>query len=72
MLKESRLPQDIQECWTINSSIIRKAGEDVLIVTSGKGPPDDKEAWWWNEDIHNVFKTKVEAKKLWVLNENQE
>ena len=62
MLKELRLPQDIQEWCTIKSSVIRKAGEDVLGVTSGKEPPDDKEAWWWNEEVQNVLKTNNEVK----------
>ena len=38
-------------------------GEHVLGKTSGKGPPGDKESWWWNEDIQKAIKKKAEARK---------
>ena len=36
MLKESKLPEEVQEWWEHNRSVIKKVGEEVLGRTSGK------------------------------------
>ncbi|XP_046993968.1 uncharacterized protein LOC124606052 [Schistocerca americana] len=62
VLREVKLPEGVQEWWSYNSNLITKAGKDVLGVTTGKGPPEDKEAWWWNEEVQKVIKVKKDAK----------
>ncbi len=57
--------EGVQEWWRVNSEVIRKAAEEVLGLTSGKGPPPDKETWWWNREVQEVVKEKKEAKKKW-------
>lgn len=72
VLREVKLPDDVQEWWSYNSNVITKAGKDVLGVTTGKGPPEDKEAWWWNEEVQKAIKVKKDAKKQWDLTGRQE
>ena len=55
----------VQEWWTANSRVLRRAGEEVLGKTSGKKAPADKEAWWWNEEVQQIVKRKKILKKEW-------
>lgn len=41
----------------------RKIGEEVLGRTSGQ-TFNDKESWWWNEEVQQAIKAKKEAKKI--------
>ncbi|KAK4299957.1 hypothetical protein Pmani_027812 [Petrolisthes manimaculis] len=52
------------------NEVIRQAGEDIFGKTSGKGPPNDKETWWWNEEVAECIKEKKEAKKSYYRNRN--
>ena len=65
VLRELDFPETVQEWWGVNSKMIRTVGEEVVGKTSGKGPPEDKEAWWWNEEVQAEVKKKKEAKKRW-------
>ncbi|KAG8227463.1 hypothetical protein J437_LFUL011629 [Ladona fulva] len=59
--------------WKLKEDeLSRNADKEILGVTSAKGPPEDKETWWWNEDVNNSFKAKKEAKKKWDLSGSQE
>ena len=46
--------------------MLRKVGEKVLGMTSGKWK-NRKETWWWNEEVQESIKEKKEAKKTWDL-----
>ncbi|KAG8234532.1 hypothetical protein J437_LFUL013102 [Ladona fulva] len=72
VLEKLRLPKGVQEWWEINSNIIRKAGEEILGKISGKGPPEEKETWWWNKEVQKEIKEKKEAKMRWDLTGSQE
>nr|XP_027226231.1 uncharacterized protein LOC113818249 [Penaeus vannamei] len=54
-----------REWWENNSGVIRAVGEEVLGKTSGKGPPENKESWWWNEEVQ--VNEKEEVKKKWEI-----
>ncbi|XP_046994250.1 uncharacterized protein LOC124606312 [Schistocerca americana] len=69
--KRLKLPEDVQERWSSNSNVIAKAGKDNLCVTKGKGPPEGKEAWWWNKEVQKVTKVKKVAKKKKKRKEKQ-
>ncbi|XP_047120321.1 uncharacterized protein LOC124803182 [Schistocerca piceifrons] len=56
----------------INSAVIRKTGEEVFGLTSGRGVPKDKEAWWWNEEVQKVVKEKKVPKKKWDMSGSAE
>jgi len=47
----------------VNSDIIRQVGEELLGKTSGKGVLQDKETWWWNNDVQENVMAKKKAKK---------
>nr|XP_027232843.1 uncharacterized protein LOC113824304 [Penaeus vannamei] len=40
-------------------------------MTSGKGPPNDKETWWWKEELSETIKQKI-ARKEYYKNRNEE
>ena len=63
VLRDIRLENDADDWWNVNSRMILTVGEHVLGKTSGKGPPGDKESWWWNEDTQKAIKKKAEARK---------
>ena len=44
--------------------MLRKTAETVLGVTFGKRK-EDRETWWWNEEVQESIKEKKEAKKAW-------
>ena len=45
VLNERRLLENVQELWEENSTVIVRAGQEVLGVTTGRMPPGDKETW---------------------------
>ncbi|XP_046987275.1 uncharacterized protein LOC124582722 [Schistocerca americana] len=63
VLEKVKLAESVQEWWKINSAVIRKTGEEVFGLTSGRGLPKDKEAWWWNEEVQKVVKEKKDPKR---------
>ena len=40
--------------------------------TSGKDPPQDKETWWWNNEVREKVKENMEAKKTYDRMGNEE
>ena len=48
---EVRPKEDANEWWEETSQVIRKVAEEVLGKTSGKGTPQGKDTWWWNEEV---------------------
>ncbi|XP_066963981.1 uncharacterized protein [Macrobrachium rosenbergii] len=44
--------------------VIKRVGGEVLGKTSGKKPPDDKEAWRWNDEVKEVLKAKKDLGKV--------
>ena len=51
--------------WDKTAEMLRKTAEIVLGVTFGKRK-EDRDIWWWNEEVQNSIKEKKEAKKAWV------
>ena len=43
VLSERRLLENVQEWWEENSTVIVRAGQEVLCMTTGRRPPGDKE-----------------------------
>ncbi|XP_049957891.1 uncharacterized protein LOC126474461 [Schistocerca serialis cubense] len=72
VLGKVKSAESVQEWWKINSDVIRKTGEEVLGLTSGRGVPKDKEAWWWNEEVQKVVKEKKDAKRKWDMSGSAE
>ena len=57
---KDRLPDE----WDKTAEMLRKSAETVLGVTFGK-QKEDRETWWWNEEVQENIKEKKEAKKAW-------
>ena len=58
MLSEIRLLENVQEWWEENSTVILRAGQEVLGMTTGRRPHGDKETWWWNDVVKDVIRAK--------------
>ena len=48
--------------WDKTAKMLRKTAETVLGVIFGKWK-EDRETWWWNEEVQESIKEKKEAKK---------
>ncbi|KAK3572548.1 hypothetical protein QTP86_000448 [Hemibagrus guttatus] len=61
------LPDD----WETTAEVIRETGRKVLGVSSGKWK-EDKETWWWNEEVQDSIQRKRLAKKKWDMDKTEE
>ncbi|MCI4391424.1 hypothetical protein PGIGA_G00134180 [Pangasianodon gigas] len=61
------LPDD----WETTAEVIRVTGRKVLGVSSGR-KKEDKETWWWNEEVQDSIQRKRLAKKKWDMDRTEE
>ncbi|KAK3549709.1 hypothetical protein QTP86_007157 [Hemibagrus guttatus] len=61
------LPDD----WETTAEVIRETGRKVLSVSSGRRK-EDKETWWWNEEVQDSIQRKRLAKKKWDMDRTEE
>ncbi|KAK3524905.1 hypothetical protein QTP86_011517 [Hemibagrus guttatus] len=61
------LPDD----WETTAEVIRETGRKVLGVSSGRRK-EDKETWWWNEEVQDSIQWKRLAKKRWDMDRTEE
>ncbi|KAK3547692.1 hypothetical protein QTP86_026941, partial [Hemibagrus guttatus] len=61
------LPDD----WESTAEVIRETGRKVLGVSSGRRK-EDKETWWWNEEVQDSIQRKRLAKKKWDMDRTEE
>ncbi|KAK3567194.1 hypothetical protein QTP86_012678 [Hemibagrus guttatus] len=61
------LPDD----WETTAELIRETGRKVLGVSSGRWK-EDKETWWWNEEVQDSIQRKRLAKKKWDMDRTEE
>ncbi|KAK3574634.1 hypothetical protein QTP86_011546 [Hemibagrus guttatus] len=61
------LPDD----WETTAEVIRETGRKVLGVSSGRRK-EDKETWWWNEEVQDSIQRKRLSKKKWDMNRTEE
>ncbi|KAK3544091.1 hypothetical protein QTP86_001479 [Hemibagrus guttatus] len=61
------LPDD----WESTAEVIRETGRNVLGVSSGRRK-EDKETWWWNEEVQDRIQRKRLAKKKWDMDRTEE
>ncbi|KAK3541850.1 hypothetical protein QTP86_008057 [Hemibagrus guttatus] len=61
------LPDD----WETTAEVIRETGRKVLGVSYGRRK-EDKETWWWNEEVQDSIQRKRLAKKKWDIDRTEE
>ncbi|KAK3569591.1 hypothetical protein QTP86_002168 [Hemibagrus guttatus] len=61
------LPDD----WETTAEVIRETGRKVLGVSSGRRK-EDKETWWWNEEVQDSIQRKRLAKEKWDMDRTEE
>ncbi|KAK3549302.1 hypothetical protein QTP70_034530 [Hemibagrus guttatus] len=57
--------------WENTAEVIRETGRKVLGVSSGRRK-EDKETWWWNEEVQDSIQRKRIAKKKWDMDRTEE
>ncbi|KAK3510812.1 hypothetical protein QTP70_022737 [Hemibagrus guttatus] len=61
------LPDD----WETTAEVIRETERKMLGVLSGRRK-EDKETWWWNEEVQDSIQRKRLAKKKWDMDRTEE
>ncbi|KAK3524881.1 hypothetical protein QTP86_011082 [Hemibagrus guttatus] len=61
----------LSDDWETTAEVIRETGRKVLGVSSGKRK-EDKETWWWNEEVQDSIQRKRLAKKKWDMDRTEE
>ncbi|KAK3533653.1 hypothetical protein QTP70_024028, partial [Hemibagrus guttatus] len=61
------LPDD----WETTAEVIRETGRKLLDVSSGRRK-EDKETWWWNEEVQDSIQGKRLTKKKWDMDRTEE
>ena len=63
--------KDINE-WNQLEALLLDTVKSVLGQTTGKGAYNEKEAWWWNEEVQNAVKEKrLKFKRYQNQNQNR-
>ncbi|KAK3518093.1 hypothetical protein QTP70_033313 [Hemibagrus guttatus] len=57
--------------WETAAEVIRETWRKVLGVSSGRRK-EDKETWWWNEEVQDSVQRKRLAKKKWDMDRTEE
>ena len=57
--------EELPEEWEASAEVVREAARRVLGVSSGRRK-EDKETWWWNENVQEGVKSKNLAKRNWL------
>ncbi|KAF7694159.1 hypothetical protein HF521_007912 [Silurus meridionalis] len=50
--------------WETTAGVMREAARKVFGVTSGNRK-DNKEMWWWNDEVQESIRKKMLAKQKW-------
>ncbi|KAK3560541.1 hypothetical protein QTP86_010949 [Hemibagrus guttatus] len=61
----------LSDDWETTAELIRETGRKVLGVSSGRRK-EDKETWWWNEEVQDSVQRKRLAKKKWDMDRTEE
>ncbi|KAI5615411.1 hypothetical protein C0J50_10766 [Silurus asotus] len=56
--------EEVLDDWETTAGVMREAARKVLGVTSGSRK-QDKETWWWNEEVQESIRGKRLAKQKW-------
>ncbi|KAI5613467.1 hypothetical protein C0J50_11355 [Silurus asotus] len=56
--------EEVPDDWGTTAGVMREAARKVLGVTSGSRK-QDKETWWWNEEVQESIRGKRLSKQKW-------
>ena len=57
--------------WATVADVVRKTARNVLDVSSGE-KKEDRDTWWWNEEVQECIRGKRLAKNNWDNKKNEE
>ena len=61
-----------EACYEVVANKISDTARESLVGVPGRRSREDKETWWWSEEIHLVAKEKKDAMKLWDVLKDDE
>ena len=61
------LPDD----WTTTANVVRETARKVLGMSS-KQRKEDKDTWWWDEEVQESIRNKRLAKKRWGIERDED
>ncbi|KAK3568222.1 hypothetical protein QTP86_000213 [Hemibagrus guttatus] len=61
----------LSDDWETTAEVIRETGRKVLGVSSGRRK-EDKETWWWNEEVQDSIQRKKLSKRKWDMDRTEE
>ena len=56
--------EELPDGWVTTAEAVRETVRKVLGVSSGQRK-EDKETWWWNEEVQESIQRKKLANKNW-------
>ena len=56
--------EELPDDWERTAEVMRESAKKVFGVSSGQRK-EDKETWWWNEEVQESIQRKRLAKKKW-------
>ena len=62
---------ELLDDWTTTAKVVRDTARKVLGVSS-KQRKEDKDTWWWNEEVQEGIRKKILAKKTWDMQKDEE
>ena len=63
--------EELPDDWTITANVVRETARKVLGMSS-KQRKEDKETWWWDEEVQESIRNKILAKKRWDIQRDEE
>ena len=63
------IPESPEEIWVDMKEIVVPAAAEVCGRTSGK-QLQEKETWWWNQEVQTAVKEKSIARRIWEEDNN--
>eukprot|EP00064_Thunnus_orientalis_P007758 superscaffoldBa00000877_g7780 len=65
------LCEELLNSWVTTAEVVRETARKVLGLSSGQRK-EDKETWWWNEEVQESVWRKTVEKKKWDSQRHQE
>ena len=65
---EAKFVENLQQrdlSWNAVQESLSDACQEVCGVTTGRRGAEQRESWWWNDDVRRAIKAKKDAYKLW-------
>ena len=63
--------EELPDDWTITANVVRETARKVLGMSS-KQRKEDKDTYWWDEEVQESIRNKRLAKNRWDIQRDEE